>query len=104
MESNSLTDQEKEILDKLKENFFERVTDEKKHFNAEYFWKWSYTWIFAKKLKMDTKLLRKVLNSLEIKGYVHSKRTSNSIGWAVNKIEGFKEGQFVDYYYPETPK
>lgn len=73
-------------------------SDTKNGIERDAYWKWISTVDIADKLKMRPSLLRPTLDKLEELGHVTSKREPNWIRWAANKIEGFEQYKFEDYY------
>jgi DNA-binding transcriptional ArsR family regulator len=73
-------------------------SDDINNIERDRYWKWVSTVDIAHKLKIRPSQLRPTLNKLEELGYVTSKREPNWIRWAANKIEGFEQHKFEDYY------
>jgi len=93
------TPQEQQIIDYFKEVFLKRVEDDTREFKAVYWHKWIGTYAVAAHFGVPCSNMRKVLKQMEKKGIVHSSKASNVwLIWALNKIEGYKQHQFKDYF------
>lgn len=69
-----------------------------KPLSERYYPKWTFTYLLSTKMDIPSRTLRCELNKMEKDGIVHSKRSPNNIDWALNKIEGFKQHKYTDYY------